>query len=338
MVIVLAVARPSLILSLLSLILIMLSLAPPKECKNGDYPSIAIHHAKSIAVCAYESTISKDLYFRIGQVRHDTIQWGEEVKRGRGEYVRVAFYDHNESCYIITVYRHLLWRHCYYQINKLVDNCITFGEPHQFCSGVRPTLAVRSDGTVVVISEVPYSYVLRCHIGKIKDDMSAIDWRQSPDDFSHGTTPTVAINDKHILLLYRIRASSTLKYACGNLVNSEVEWKIRGQYFSTGIRPNVTLNNDHVAVIAHMSFTGRSLYFGHGVVNDQGFMVTGESRSLGRGMHPAVSLSDDNKLIEVHRDNIRSCLWVAQGTYMYIGSSTWATLGNTVHPRLSKPH
>lgn len=71
---------------------------------------------------------------------------------------------------------------------------------------------------------------------------------------------------------------------------------------------NVTLNNNQVVVMIHMSFVGRSLYFCPGVLSDQGFSITTECRNLGKGMRPALSLSDNNKLIEIHRDNIGSSL------------------------------
>lgn len=291
----------------------MLSIAPPKESKNGDYPSIVVHPTKSIAVCAYEGALSKKKYFRVGAVKHDKITWDEEIEHGMGEYVRLGLFEKRGKTYIITVYRRVFWRGCCYQINKLLsDNSIKFGEPHEFCKGARPTLAVRKDGTVIVVAEDRLSYTLRLYMGKINDSVSKITWKQSPRVLNHGTTPSVAINDTHIILLYRIRASSSLKYACGRLTDT-VEWKVSSQDYCTGIRPNVTLNNNQVVITTHMSFMGRLLHFGHGTLNDQGFTVTGESTQLGLGMHPAVCLSDENKLIEIHKSNVGTHLWVSQG-------------------------
>jgi hypothetical protein len=36
----------------------MLSFAPPKQGKNGDYPSVSTLPRKNIAVCAYEGAVS----------------------------------------------------------------------------------------------------------------------------------------------------------------------------------------------------------------------------------------------------------------------------------------
>lgn len=246
-------------------------------------------------------------------MKHDKITWEEEIEHGKGEYVRVGFFEKKGKVYIITVYKRVFWRGCCYRINELLsDNSIKFGKSHMFCKGVRPSLAVRKDGTVIVVAEERLSYTLRCYMGKINDSVSKITWKLCPDVIHHGTTPSVAINDTHIILLYRIRASNSLKYACGRLTDT-VEWKVLSQDFCAGIRPNVTLNNNQVVITTHMSFTGRSLYFGHGTLNDQGFTVTGESTRLGLGMHPALCLSDENKIIEIHRSNMGTHLWVSQG-------------------------
>lgn len=194
----------------------MLSIAPPKKNNNGDYPSITVHPTKNIAVCAYEGAVTQSKYFRVGVMKHDKITWEEEIERGKGEYVRVGFFEKNRKVYIITVYKRVFWRGCCYQINELLsDNSIKFGKSHMFCNGVRPSLAVRKDGTVIVVAEERLSYTLRCYMGKINDSVTEIAWKQFPDAINHGTTPSVAINDTHIILLYRIRASNSLKYACG---------------------------------------------------------------------------------------------------------------------------
>lgn len=231
----------------------MLSFSPPKENLNGDYPSIAIHPTKNIAVCAYESTITTAKYYRVGAVKHSTIEWGEEIMDGHGECLRVAFFDRNGTVYIIAVYRCILWRECYYQINTCQPDSLSMklGEPKLLCSGIRPTFAARDDGTVVVVTEQPYSYTLECHIGRISNDVSEIAWSRLPELFDQGTCPSVAINNTHIILLYRIRASNALKYASGNLTD-KVEWKVSGQDYATGIRPNVALNNNQVVVTTHV--------------------------------------------------------------------------------------
>jgi hypothetical protein len=299
----------------------MLSFAPPKEGKNGDYPSITVLPRRNIAVCAYEGAISNKMYCRVGDVQHNTINWKEEIPRGSGVYVRVGLFEKNEKVYIITVYKRVLWRRCCYQINELKDNSrISFikdPKPIRNCSGIRPTLAVRKDGTVVVVVE-DLTYTLRCHVGKIKDRSSEINWKKASesDTIPRGTTPSVAINDKHIILFYRARATNSLKYACGHLTDS-ITWKVKNQDYSKGIRPNVTLNDNNIVIVTHMSSLGRLLYFGNGTMNDEGqFTAAEESRSLGMGMHPAVCMSDDNRVVEIHKSNLGTRLWVSQGTVL----------------------
>jgi hypothetical protein len=250
-------------------------------------------------------------------VQHDTIDWREEIPRGSGEYVRVGLFEKNEKVYIITVYKRVPWRGCCYQINELLDGGrISFGKSKIMpCRrGLRPTLAVRKDGTVIVVDEDKLTFTLRCHVGKINDSVSEITWKESPDIFPNSTTPSVAINDKNnIILFYRTRATGSLKYACGRLTDS-ITWKVKNQDYDTGIRPNVTLNNNQIVIITYMSFMGRELYLGNGTMNDEGlFTVAGKSRTLRwQGMHPAVCLSDENQVVLIYKST-RTGLRVTKG-------------------------
>jgi hypothetical protein len=70
----------------------MLHFDPTREGKNGDYPSVATS-TKNIVVCAYEGVFSHKMYFRVGDVQHDTIGWREEIPHGPGEYVRVGLFE-----------------------------------------------------------------------------------------------------------------------------------------------------------------------------------------------------------------------------------------------------
>lgn len=293
----------------------MLSISPPRQCNIGDYPSIAVHPTKNIAICAYEGTLTNNKYFRVGIVHQDRIDWQNEIEQGKGEYARVGFFDKNNKVYVVLIYKRNVWRGCCYKIGELLpDYTINFGNSRVFCKDMRPSLAVRQDGTVVVIAEKVVSRTLTCHVGKVNEMATEINFNQSMDLFS-GTTPSVAINDKHIILFYRIYGTDQLKYSCGCLGN-KVEWKVRSQDFCKGIRPNVTLNNNGVVVTIHMSFMGRLLYFSHGTMSDEGrFTISSESHALGMGMHPAICLSNDNKLIEIHRSNATTHLWASQGMY-----------------------
>jgi hypothetical protein len=294
----------------------MVSLAPPSVGKNGDYPSVATLPTKNITVCAYEGAVCQKKYLRVGNIQLDTINWKEEISRGSGEYVRVGLFERNEKVYIITVYKRVPMRGCRYQINELLINGkVSFGNSKELPCGrsLRPTLAVRKDGTVVVVVEDILTYTLRCYVGEINDSVSDITWMESPDTIPHSTTPSVAINDKNIILFYRTRATNSLKYACGLLTDS-ITWKVMNQDYNKGIRPNVTLNNNNIVIVTYMSFVGRLLYFGNGTMNDEGqFTVAGESRNHGMGMHPAVCLSDDNRVVEIHKSNFGTHLWVSKG-------------------------
>ena len=295
----------------------MLSLSPPKVNEYGDYPSVAIHPTKNFVVCGYESTVLRGKYHRAGTIEHNSISWWNEQYNDIGVYPKVAFFDKDGKIYVIHVYSYSFWsRGCYYQINKLDEEkkCIKFGKLQRFCSGMRPTLATRGDGTVVVVTENPslFSFTLRCHIGKINDDVSEIVWSNSLEvlDRYSGTTPSVAINNTHIIVLYQVVGSSQLKYCCGSLTD-KIKWKTLDQDFATGNRPTVALNNNQVVIISFTSM--RSLYFGHGILNDVGFAITGEINQLGLGTNPAVAISDDNKIVEIHSSHIKWCLWVSQG-------------------------
>lgn len=72
-----------------------------------------------------------------------------------------------------------------------------------FCNDLRPSLAVGQDGTVVVIAEEVVSRTLTCYVGKINNAVSEINFTKTLDVFS-GITASVAINDQHIIMLYRI--------------------------------------------------------------------------------------------------------------------------------------
>jgi hypothetical protein len=300
----------------------MLRLSPPKEGETGEYPSIATLSTRNIVVCAYEG-VARNLYFRVGDVQHDTINWKKEISHGSGGYVKVGLFEKSGKVYIITVYGHDALRYCYYQINELSDDGkITFNDPKLLCSGIKPTLAVRKDGTVVVVVEDKLTYTLRCYVGKINDSVSEITWRESPDTFPNSTTPSVAINDKNnIILFYRrevkdISSNIYLKYSCGLLTDS-ITWKVKNQDYNKGIHPNVTVSNDQVVIVTYMSPTWRhSLYFGYGTLNSKGeFMVKEKSCNRGMGMHPAVSISEDNRVVEIHKSNSGTRLWVSQGIY-----------------------
>jgi hypothetical protein len=207
----------------------------------------------------------------------------------------------------------------YYHVGQLNDTEWSYGGSTHYDDGTTPGVALNASGTVVEVHQSNGgSSNLWCHVGPVNTSSKTISFGKS-QQYDKGTTPTVALNDHGVVVeMHQSNGASTsLWYNVGqvNTSKKEIDFGKPWEYVN-GVTPTVALNNNGLVVEVHQS-NGPSfnLWYSVGQVNTSNKTISfGESQPYDVGTHPAITLSDDGRVIEVHRSQTFDTLWRRTGT------------------------
>jgi 8-oxo-dGTP pyrophosphatase MutT (NUDIX family) len=167
------------------------------EYGAGLEPSVAITDDE-LVVEVHQSIIhdegSGQLYYQVGRVKGDTIDWGESHYYDNGVQPSVAI---TNDGLVVEVHTSQNFNTLYYHVGRVKgDNTIDWGESHYYNDGVYPSVAITNDGLVVEVHQ-SQSHNTLWYRGTGQVNSNTIDdWddKKKSKNFGDGTTPRVACN------------------------------------------------------------------------------------------------------------------------------------------------
>lgn len=194
---------------------------------DGERPSIALNNNWAV-VEVHKSQNHDQLYYRVGNINGNTINFSESHNYDSGIRPSVAI---NDSGLVVEVHQSENHRTLWYRVGKIEGAKIAWrndGESVEYDKGKRPSVALTSDGHVVVANQ--RSDDLWYRVGVVDGD--SIDWLGESRQYNkHGVTPAVASNDSTLVEVHGSKSSDELTASVLTLPVSEPKWtKREGQY------------------------------------------------------------------------------------------------------------
>jgi hypothetical protein len=165
----------------------------------GLEPSVAITDDE-LVVEVHQSIIHDDgsgqLYYHVGKVKGDTIDWGKSHYYDNGVQPSVAITNDE---LVVEVHTSQNFNTLYYHVGKVKgDNTIDWGKSHYYNDGVHPSVAITNDRLVVEVHQ-SQSHNTLWYRGTGKVNNNTIDgWddKKKSQNYGDGTTPRVACNGR----------------------------------------------------------------------------------------------------------------------------------------------
>ena len=289
--------------------------------RSGSFPSVSIHSSRNIAVLVYESSFGKGLNYSVGEVKKKNFftEWHPseryESERG-GATPSVALIEVQDELYVIEThcsFRYLGRRsgEVYYMMGK-VDTTnfkIKWEEEEILCTGYKPKVCVKDDGTVIIACEQVGNYDLLYNIGKISMP-TKVEWKNRGSTIPEvsGVTPDVAIHNNNIIFIYRHR--STLEYKMGTLKSNEskesnesISWLNEGSLEMQGTVPSISINRDGLVTI-YYQYPLWGMYYLVGKLERSGNEIKlkhQDALSFSKGDYPSIALADDGHALLIYK-------------------------------------
>lgn len=225
----------------------------------------------------------------------------------------------NATGIAVEVHQSQTFETLYYHVGTTEGGVWNSGGSSEYDSGVTPSVAMNDSGTVVEVHQSNgLSSKMWYHVGSVNAGATAVDWGDS-HDYDSGDTPKVAINNGNVAVeVHQSDGPSTaLWYHVGivNPGNKTIDWGGSHEYDS-GVVPAIGLNNNGVVVEVHQTNgVDFSLWYHVGIVNSGNKTIDwGDSHQYDSGIAPAVIVTDDNFIVEVHQSQGFNTLWYRTGT------------------------
>jgi len=193
----------------------------------------------------------------------------------------------------------------YYRLGKRKAATIEWGKDLPLDSGVYSSCALAFPGIAVEVHQSQNLRDLYSKVGPVGG--STVDWMKS-EFYDDGVKPSVAINDSQAVV--EVHSSEAplkfgLYYHVGRHDAQKVQfYKKEGTYFGSGLNPRVAMNNrGDVVAVWESKPLGFSIFYRVGRIAGETIEWLGPEPDEGydSGAEPAVALSDDGFVIEVHR-------------------------------------
>jgi hypothetical protein len=151
---------------------------------TGIKPSVALNDTGAV-VEVHEAPYYNDLWYQLGKVRGNTVEWEGGTKIGRGVSPGVAM---NNAGVVVEVHESSRTAIAY-RVGHIVGTKIVWGRNLQITSGRDPSVALTDDGTVIITYEYGNKNLCRW-TGTVKGDQ--IKWSGDPLKFDDGERSSVA--------------------------------------------------------------------------------------------------------------------------------------------------
>jgi hypothetical protein len=213
---------------------------------TGVSPDIALNDG-NVVVEVHQSQAAKTLWYHVGRVEGDTIDWGESIKYDDGVQPSVAI---TNDGLVVEVHKSENFDTLYYHVGRVNGDTIDWGGSIKYDDGVQPSVAITNDGLVVEVHKSENFDTLYYHVGRVNGD--TIDWGGSIK-YDDGVQPSVAItNDGLVVEVHKSQSHDTLWYrGTGQAYDNTIDWdNDKSQNYSNGKVPKVACNRQ-LAVETH---------------------------------------------------------------------------------------
>jgi hypothetical protein len=154
------------------------------EYATGISPSVALDDT-GVVVEVHEAQYYDDLWYRLGKVQGNTVEWKGGMKIGRGVSPGVAM---NNASVVVEVHGSSSTAIAY-RVGHIVGTKIVWGRNLQITGGRNPSVALTDDGTVIITFEYGNKNLIRW-TGTVKG--KEIEWSGEPLKFDDGVRSSVA--------------------------------------------------------------------------------------------------------------------------------------------------
>jgi hypothetical protein len=173
------------------------------EYDDGVQPSVAITN-DGLVVEVHKSQARDRLFYRVGRVNGDTIDWGKYEGNKSDDYddgVQPSVAITNDGL-VVEVHKSQTYDTLFYRVGRVNDDKIDWGKyegnkSHKYDDGVQPSVAITNDGLVVEVHKSQSHDTLWYQVGRVDNDtITGFDYgnSQSKEYNSNGTVPKVACN------------------------------------------------------------------------------------------------------------------------------------------------
>lgn len=261
----------------------------------------------NVVVEVHQSEWQSTLWYHVGRLNGNTIQWGSSRKYDDGITPTVALNDQGVVVELHKTQNPLssaLWYHVG-TVNPS-DLSIQWSDSHKFDDGNNPSVALNNGGVVVEVHETSnaVNHKMWYHVGRI--DGNTIKWGPSRD-YDTGKSPSVAINNNGLVVeVHKSQAYDKLWYHVGRVSGDKVEWGPSHEY-QDGVQPTVALTDDGFVIEVHKSQAAGTLWRLVGQVSGDQIRWSG-STQFDDGMTPAVATNGE-WAVQTHKSENASTLW-----------------------------
>ncbi|OUL33739.1 DNA/RNA non-specific endonuclease [Nostoc sp. 106C] len=249
---------------------------------TGVSPSVALNNG-NVVVEVHKSQSRDRLFYRVGKVESDKIDWGKYENNKSIDYddgVQPSVAITNDGL-VVEVHKSQTYDRLYYRVGKVKGDEIDWGKYENnksidYDDGVQPSVAITNDGLVVEVHKSQTYDRLYYRVGKVKGD--EIDWGKYENnksiDYDDGVQPSVAItNDGLVVEVHKSQTYDRLYYRVGKVKGDEIDW---GKYennksidYDDGVQPSVAITNDGLVVEVHKSQNHDTLWYQVGRIDNE---------------------------------------------------------------------
>ena len=273
---------------------------------HGKFPSVAINDNGTVVEVHQPFIISSDMYYQIGAINGDEVDFSEERRVDAGRFPKVAI--NNDNC-VVEVHEGKYRRRIHYNIGVLNNQRTRINwkpKPESICWGRFPAVAM-SGNRVVVTNDIAIGWYSTCYrIGTINARQTAIDWGEKQKLFDSGVTETsIAINENNAVAAGR--SWWRIVYRVGQFRDGAIHWYNQINYTVLGYCPTISLTHHGDVVMVWQSFNFRQLSYAVGRVDVQAQEASigwRNGRNYDSGYNPSIAISPNtNQVLEEHETN-----------------------------------
>ena len=288
---------------------------------KGRYSSLDISIPAGLAVSVVDDTVGS-LYYSVGQYDgdHNQITWGEKQRYSYGRNPSVCLIYEGETLYVIEVHCRNVASSLQYKIGKVNTHSLSIewnDIPNEFLTyGTKPKICATENGTVVIYETVLFDGLRYCvATTTIKDGNISIAWgRKEKIPSIKGVEPDISVcQDKLVAIFSHGKIIQEIFTIVGTLKENIVTWNPKISTCGSGHNPSVSINSGN-NFVAFYQVLGRRLRHTSGKLdNDEIVWSECSASTFTLGEYPSVILTDDNKIVEMHKANFLHSMYQSEG-------------------------
>ena len=295
---------------------------PKFQNLDGRYSSLDISIPAGLAVSVIDD-YTGSLYYSVGNYDgdHNNITWGEKKWCGYGRSPSICLVYEGETLYVIEVHCRNVASSLQYKIGKVNPQSMSIewdDIPNEFLAyGKKPKICAAENGTVILIYEsfLFNGILYRVATTTIQDGNISIAWgRKEVISSIKGVEPDISVcQDKLVAIFRNGKITQEISTIVGTLKESIVSWNRKISICGYGHNPSVSINAGNNIVAFYQVF-GRRLHHTSGqLVNGKIVWSECSTSTFTLGEYPSVILTDDNKIVEMHKANFLHSMYQSEG-------------------------